>query len=102
MIIGAKHGLGAAFLGQKMTNAGASISAKHGALFGRGTAVSVPGSRGRGDLGGGASAPGNTANPIANGSRDPAPRPDGVRSMADPRPNKKAKTVESMRKNKTN
>jgi hypothetical protein len=101
-IITAKHGPSATFFGQKDTNQHRTVTSKHGAVFARGAAVSVPIGRGRGDLGGGQSAPGNTANPIANGSRDAAPRPDGVRSMADPRPAKRAKNIESGKRDKTN
>ena len=99
-ILGAKQGMRSTFLGQKSTHQHHVMGAKHGGMFSSSRAVSVPGARGRGDLGNGSVAPGNTTNPVANGTRDPAARPEGVRSMADPRPNKKAKTVESSKKNK--
>ena len=101
-ILGAKHGMSASFFGQKSTNAHNSVGSKHGAVFTSGRAVSVAASRARGDLGGGRSAPGNTNNPVANGSRDAPMRPEGVRSMADPRPSKRARNMESSRRNKTN
>lgn len=90
------------FIGQKSIHQNHIMGAKHGGIMTSSRAVSVSQARGRGDLGNGTSAPGNTTNAVANGSRDPAPRPEGVRSMADPRPSKRAKTVESSKKNKAN
>lgn len=98
--LGSKQGVRSTFFGQKSTHQNHVMGAKHGGVMTQSRAVSVNQARGRGDLGNGTSAPGNTTNAVANGSRDAVMRPEGVRSMADPRPNKRAKTLESGKKNK--
>eukprot|EP00951_Prasinocladus_malaysianus_P012521 scaffold93405_cov28-Prasinocladus_malaysianus.AAC.5 len=68
-IIGGKCGVSGAFIGQKSINSHGIIGAKHGAAFNRPSALSIEQGIGLGDLGGGKSAPGNTRNAVANGSR---------------------------------
>lgn len=103
MIIGAKSGAHSgrsAVLGSKGGNAHVVIGAKGGAPYHSARIVSTQANNAMGDLGGGKAAPGNTRNPVGSGQRDAPQRPDGVKSMADPRPNKRFKSTESAKKNK--
>lgn len=99
-ILGAKAGISGGVFGQKLTNAAHTLGAKHGAVFNRAAITAAEGTPGRGDIGGGRTAPGNSRNAVANGSRDGPTRPEDMKSMADPRPKKRSKTLESNRKNK--
>lgn len=105
MIIGAKAGSHfgrSAVIGAKSGNSHATIGGKGGAHAHASRAVYTQANRAIGDLGGGKSAPGNTANPVGSGQRDAPQRPEGVRSMADPRPSKKMRSTESSKQNKAN
>ncbi|AET84768.1 hypothetical protein TVWG_00003 [Tetraselmis viridis virus N1] len=103
MIIGAKSGAHSglsAVIGSKNNNSHMTMGSKGGAPSHHGRAVYTQANRAMGDMGGGKSAPGNTHNSVGGGQRDAPSRPDGIRSMADPRPSKRAKTTESGKKNK--
>lgn len=104
--IGSKAGVSSAstrVIGQKSNNSHGVIGSKGGAfLAGRQTVVSTRSGKGIGDMGGGRYAPGNTTNSVSSGQRDAAERPEGVKSMADPRPSKRMKTTESNKRNKAN
>lgn len=103
MIIGAKsgaHSVRSAVIGAKSPNSHNAIGGKAGAPLHTGRAVHTQANSAIGDLGGNKSAPGNTRNAVASGQRDAPQRPDGVKSMADPRPNKRFKSTESSKKNK--
>lgn len=100
MYIGAKAGISSSVLGSKNVNQHSVIGSKAGSQYNASRGVSTSVGPAIGDLGGGKSAPGNTRNAVGSGQRDAPDRPDGVRSMADPRSNKRRKTTESSKKKK--